>query len=187
MIVATRLRKGSANSARGAARLVADALNTTTSCGVGGTVVLRADSAYYGARRHRRRPPRRCPLLDHRPQGPRRHWRRSRRFPVTAWTTIRYPKAVFDEELDQWVSDAEVAETCFTAFASKRQNRTGHRPADRPAGPRRQPRPRHRQRAGRTVPGLAAPRRFHRLTAADARRLRPTTAATRSSNRSSPT
>jgi hypothetical protein len=58
-IVATRLRKGSAKSARGAARLVADAIKTTRSCGVGGLVVLRADAAYYGAdviaaaRRHR--------------------------------------------------------------------------------------------------------------------------------------
>ena len=39
--------------------------------------------------------------------------------PDTAWTTIRYPKAVFDEELRQWVSDAEVAEIPFTAFASR--------------------------------------------------------------------
>ena len=46
VIVATRLRKGSANSARGAARLVADALVTTRSCGMSGTVVLRADSAF---------------------------------------------------------------------------------------------------------------------------------------------
>src|SRR6476661_6606435 len=59
VIVATRLRKGSANSARGAARLVADAIKTTRSCGVNGSLVLRADSAYYGAeviaaaRRHR--------------------------------------------------------------------------------------------------------------------------------------
>jgi Transposase DDE domain group 1 len=59
VIVAARLRKGSANSARGAARLVADAIKTTRSCGVSGLVVLRADSAYYGAdvigaaRRHR--------------------------------------------------------------------------------------------------------------------------------------
>ena len=58
VIVATRLRKGSANSARGAARLVADAITTTKSCGVTGLLVLRADSAYYGrdviaaARRH---------------------------------------------------------------------------------------------------------------------------------------
>ena len=39
--------------------------------------------------------------------------------PDTAWTTIRYPKAVFDDELGQWVSDAEVAETSFTAFTSR--------------------------------------------------------------------
>src|SRR5665213_2689439 len=49
VIVATRLRKGSANSARGAARLVTDAIATTRRCGVAGLVVLRADSAYYGA------------------------------------------------------------------------------------------------------------------------------------------
>ena len=49
VIVATRFRKGSANSARGAARLVADRGETIKTCGVGGTVVLRADSAYYGA------------------------------------------------------------------------------------------------------------------------------------------
>jgi hypothetical protein len=42
VIVASRLRKGSANSARGAARLVADAIKTTQSCGAGGVVVLRA-------------------------------------------------------------------------------------------------------------------------------------------------
>ena len=30
--------------------------------------------------------------------------------PDDGWTAIRYPKAVFDEQLGQWVSDAEVAE-----------------------------------------------------------------------------
>ncbi len=58
VIVATRLRKGSAHSARGAARLVADAIKTTRSRGVAGLLVLRGDSAYYtgdviaAARRH---------------------------------------------------------------------------------------------------------------------------------------
>ena len=52
VIVAQRLRKGSANSARGAARLVRDALKTTRTLarddsGVG-RVLVRADSAYYG-------------------------------------------------------------------------------------------------------------------------------------------
>jgi Transposase DDE domain group 1 len=118
VIVATRLRKGLANSARGAARLVADAIKTARACGAGGLLVLRGDSAYYtrdviaAARRH------------------------GVRFSVTArkdravtaaiasisddaWTTIRYPHAVFDEQLQQWVSDAEVAEVPFTAFTSR--------------------------------------------------------------------
>jgi hypothetical protein len=118
VIVATRLRKGSANSARGAARLVTDAIKTTRSCGVAGPVVLRGDSAYYtrdviaAARRH------------------------GVQFSITArkdnavraaiaaigdddWTTIQYPRAVFDEQLQQWVSDAEVAEVPFTAFAAR--------------------------------------------------------------------
>jgi hypothetical protein len=118
VIVATRLRKGSANSARGAARLVADAVKATRSAGVSGLVVLRADSAYYGAdviaaaRRHRA-----CFSITARKD-----------LAVTAaiasigddaWTTIRYPRAVFDDQLGQWVSDAEVAEIPFTTFASK--------------------------------------------------------------------
>jgi len=118
VIVASRLRKGSANSARGAARLVADAIKTTRSCGVDGVLVLRADSAYYGA-----------DVIA----AARRH---DVRFSITArkdkavtaaiatiaddaWTTIKYPRAVFDEQLQQWVSDAEVAEIGFTAFRSK--------------------------------------------------------------------
>jgi len=38
LIVGTRLRKGSANSARGAARLVADAVRTARAAGAGGPV-----------------------------------------------------------------------------------------------------------------------------------------------------
>jgi hypothetical protein len=118
VIVATRLRRGSANSARGAARLVADAIKTTQSCGVAGVLVLRTDSAYYGrdviaaARRHgvhfsvtarqdRAVTAAIAAILD------------------DAWTPIRYPRAVFDEQLGQWVSDAEVAEVPFTAFTSR--------------------------------------------------------------------
>jgi hypothetical protein len=36
-----------------------------------------------------------------------------------AWTPIHYPNAVFDDQAGRWVSDAEVAETCYTAFASR--------------------------------------------------------------------
>ena len=118
VIVATRLRKGSANSARGAARLIADALRTSRACGAAGLLVVRADSAFYGR------------------DVVAAITRAKARFSITArqdaavkraiaaigedaWTTIRYPRAVFDEQLRQWVSDAEVAEVPFTAFASR--------------------------------------------------------------------
>lgn len=118
VIVATRLRKGASHSARGAARLVADSLKTTRTCGVAGTVILRADSAYYAAQ---------IVAAAHRGGA---HFSITARkdravtaaissIPDTAWTTIRYPNAVFDEQLGQWISDAQVAEIPFTAFKSK--------------------------------------------------------------------
>ena len=39
--------------------------------------------------------------------------------PGDAWTPIRYPRAIWDDQLGAWVSDAEVAETQYTAFASR--------------------------------------------------------------------
>lgn len=122
LIAATRLRKGSVNSARGAARLVADALGTVKACGgdpkQGSMVLLRADSAFYG----------------HAVIGAAR--RAGARFSVTtrmtttvrkaiagieedAWTPIRYPNAIWDEDEQRLVSDAQVAETGFTAFTGK--------------------------------------------------------------------
>jgi hypothetical protein len=122
VIVATRLRKGSANSARGAPRLVADSIKTTRSCGVSGLVVLRADSAYYGAdviaaaRRHRTH-------FSITARKDRAVTAAIASISEDAWTRIRYPKAVFDDQLQQWISDAEVAEIPFTAFTSKPQAR----------------------------------------------------------------
>jgi hypothetical protein len=37
-----------------------------------------------------------------------------------AWTPIQYPRALWDDQLRAWVSDAEVAETSYTAFTSKK-------------------------------------------------------------------
>jgi hypothetical protein len=37
--------------------------------------------------------------------------------PEDAWTAIRYPRAVWDDQLDAWISEAEVAESQYTAFA----------------------------------------------------------------------
>jgi hypothetical protein len=118
VIVATRLRRGSANSARGAARLIADAIKTSRSAGADGLMVLRADSAYYGseviaaARRHHVHfsiTARKDKAITAAIAG----------IGEQAWTAIHYPRAVFDEQLQQWISDAEIAEVPFTAFASK--------------------------------------------------------------------
>src|SRR5205085_9947171 len=47
VIAAMRLRGGNAGSARGAASLLAQALNTAKAAGATGLMLVRADSAYY--------------------------------------------------------------------------------------------------------------------------------------------
>jgi hypothetical protein len=85
-------------------------------------VVLRADSAYYGAdviaaaRRHRTH-------FSITARKDRAVTAAIASIPEDAWTKIRYPHAVFDDQLQQWVSDAEVAEVPFTAFASRGKTR----------------------------------------------------------------
>ncbi len=119
VIAAARLRGGNAGSARGAASLAAQAIDTARDCGCTGMIIVRMDSAYYNA----------AVIGAICAQGA--------RFSVTvpmnssvratiaaigedAWTAIRYPQAIWDDQQDCWISDAEVAETGYTAFASKK-------------------------------------------------------------------
>jgi hypothetical protein len=119
VITATRLRGGNAASARGAASLAARAIGTARECGCTGLIVVRLDSAFYNAA-----------VIGAIRRG-------GARFSVTvpmnasiraaiaaipgdAWTPIRYPRAIWDDQLDAWVSDAEVAEISYTAFTSKK-------------------------------------------------------------------
>jgi len=44
--------------------------------------------------------------------------------PDDAWTAIKYPNAIYDEQAGEWISDAEIAEVPYTAFASNRAHRT---------------------------------------------------------------
>ena len=48
------------------------------------------------------------------------HPRRERRHPAGNWTPIRYPRAIWDDQLGAWISDAGVAEIQYTAFASSK-------------------------------------------------------------------
>ena len=119
VIAATRLRGGNAASARGAASLATRAVGTARECGCTGTIIVRMDSAYYNAavigavRGHGARFSVTVPVNS------------SIRAAIAAigedaWTAIRYPRAIWDDQLNCWISDAEVAETEYTAFASKK-------------------------------------------------------------------
>jgi Transposase DDE domain group 1 len=118
VVAATRLRRGGTNSARGAAKLVSDALVTTKACGGRGLITVRADSAYYGhdmiaaARRGGARfsiTARMNPTVAKAISG----------IKESAWIPIHYPNAIWDEDEQRLVSDAEVAEVPFTAFTSR--------------------------------------------------------------------
>jgi hypothetical protein len=119
VVAAARLRGGSANTARGAASLITEAIGTARDAGCTGTIVVRMDSGYYSAAAchaaaragayfsvtARMDPAVRAAIAG---------------IPRDAWTPIRYPRAVWDDQLGCWVSDAEVAETEYTAFTSKK-------------------------------------------------------------------
>jgi Transposase DDE domain group 1 len=113
-----RLRGGNAGSARGAAGLTAEAIGTAREAGCTGKVIARFDSAFYNS------------------AVIRTAVRHGAHFSVTvptnssvrtaiagipegAWTPVAYPQALWEEQLECWVSDAEVAETRYTAFTSK--------------------------------------------------------------------
>jgi hypothetical protein len=118
VIAAARLRNGSTNSTKGAARLVADALVTAKAAGATGVRVLRADSAFYNSEviaaavRHKS-----CFSIMARQDRAIRTAIAS--VNVEAWTPIKYTRAIFDEDQQRWISDAEVAEIPYTAFTSK--------------------------------------------------------------------
>lgn len=119
VIGAVRLRGGNAASGRGAAGLVKEAVGTARACGCTGLLLVRLGSGFYSA----------AVISAVRSAGA--------RFSVTvpmnssvraaiaaigedAWTPVRYPRAIWDDQLGCWVSDAEVAETGYTAFTSKK-------------------------------------------------------------------
>src|SRR5829696_8388714 len=127
VIAAQRLRKGSAGSARGAARLATDALALIARTQLAGRqVLLRADSAFYshalvtavlGAGAEVSITVRMDSAVKRAIAG----------IDSNAWTTIKYTDAIYDETTGSWISKAQVAEVAFTAF-------TSHKKADQIGG-----------------------------------------------------
>ena len=116
MIAGIRLRGGNAGSGRGAGSMVTEAINTARAAGASGTVMVRGDSAFgswavigaalaadaeFSVVMAKTRPVARAiGTIDE-----------------DAWRPVRYPGAVQDPDTGAWISDAEVAEVPYTAFA----------------------------------------------------------------------
>jgi len=93
-------------------------LVTAKACGATGVLVLRADSAFYSCDvtaavlRHKA-----CFSITARRLPPVR--RAIEGIAEDAWVPIKYTNAIWDEDSQRWISDAEVAEIPFTTFTSK--------------------------------------------------------------------
>lgn len=115
VMVAIRLRRGTAADMRGADRLLAEALTTVRAIAPTARIVVRADSKFYTADvaataarygAHVSLTTGSNPSVN----------AAIARIPDTAWTAIHYPNAFVDTDTGELVSDAEVAETPYTAF-----------------------------------------------------------------------
>lgn len=119
VIAAVRLRGGNAGSSRGAASMVAEAIVTARACGATGLIIVRADSAFYAKKViwACRRAKARFSVtvaLDAKIR------RMIATIPESAWVSIRYPQAIWDEDEQRWISDAQIAEITYTAFEGTR-------------------------------------------------------------------
>jgi hypothetical protein len=123
VIAGLRLRAGKTGSAKGAGRMVAAAIGTARAAGASGKILARGDSAF-GNRKVVRACVRhgaqfslvmtRNPAIN----------RAIAAIDETAWTPVSYPGAVLDPDTGAWISDAEVAEIPYTAFASTKDRIT---------------------------------------------------------------
>src|SRR4051794_11490612 len=116
VIAGMRLRAGKTGSGKGAGRMVAQAIVTARAAGATGKILVRGDSAY-GNRAVVRACGRGNAEFSLVMTKNRAIQRAIAAIPDTAWTPVRYPGAVQDPETGAWISDAEVAEVTYTAFA----------------------------------------------------------------------
>jgi hypothetical protein len=117
VIAGIRLRAGRAGSGKGAASMIADAIRTARAAGASGPILVRGDSAYGNAAVVNaclkagvwfsvvlvKNPAVAAAIAT---------------IPDDAWTPVTYPGSVVDPDTGELISDAEVAEIEFTAFAS---------------------------------------------------------------------
>jgi len=117
VIAGMRLRAGKTGSAKGAGRMVAQAISTARAAGASGQILVRGDSAYGNravVRTCLRAGVRFSLVMIRNPAVE----RALAAIDESAWTPVSYPGAVRDPDTGAWISDAEVAEIPYTAFAT---------------------------------------------------------------------
>jgi len=122
VVAGIRLRAGRAGSARGAASMIRDGVATARAAGAR-RVLVRGDSAFGNG-----------PAVSAaRAAGAMFSFVLAKNTAVTAaittipeaaWVAVRYPGAVQDPDTGAWISEAEVAETTYTAFAGTKHQVT---------------------------------------------------------------
>ena len=117
VIAGMRLRAGKTGSGKGAGRMIAQAIATARAAGATGKILFRGDSAY-GNRAVVRACVRGKAEFSLVMTKNRAIQRAIASIPEEAWTPVRYPGAVQDPDTGAWMSDAEVAEVPYTAFAA---------------------------------------------------------------------
>jgi hypothetical protein len=117
VVAGFRLRAGKAGSGKGAATMVTEAIATARAAGATGAILVRGDSAYgnsavVGA--CLKAGVRFSLVLAKNPAVT----RAIATITEDQWTPVHYPGSVADPDTGELISDAEVAEVVFTAFAS---------------------------------------------------------------------
>ena len=125
VLAGVRLRAGRAGSAKGAASMVTEAINTAAAAGADpATILVRGDSAYCAGK----------VVAAVVKAGARFSFTIAGNPAVDAaiatiadqaYTPVRYPGAVLDPDTGKLISNAQVAETQYTAFADTRYRITG--------------------------------------------------------------
>jgi Transposase DDE domain group 1 len=116
VIAGIRLRAGKAGSGRGASSMVTEAINTATAAGAD-NILVRGDSAY-GTGKVVAAVVKKGALFSFVLTKSGSVNRAISSISDDAWTPVRYPDDEFDPETGELISDAEVAEVQYTAFAS---------------------------------------------------------------------
>jgi hypothetical protein len=117
VIAGIRLRGGKTGSGKGAASMVREAIRTARAAGASGEILVRGDSAYGNSAVVAacvKAKARFSVVLTKNPAVS----RAIDTIADDAWVPVRYPGAVIDPDTGELISDAEVAEVEFTAFAS---------------------------------------------------------------------